>query len=518
MVPLLVLLALSPQQSVPGAALADPASLGPRGRSESPLVLVAAGVRDEATGGVLGASSVPALGSLYPLSSELFVDATSGWVGVGTLVPASALDVSGLVSASDGLRVGLNQEVFGARSSILAGSQNLVVGDEAVVCGGLANQVLGAFTQQVFLGAGASNEITGFPGTFATASAIVAGSGNRIDASVDAFVGGGTSNEVRSADGGVVGGGQGNSVRAPFATVPGGRLNQAWGIGSLAAGNRSQALHDGAFVWADGQASTFASSAPDQFLVRAAGGVGINESAPTTLLHVQGQDLGFVQNFSGNVDGIAVEAQDAALTLASAGSGTAGSALSLQEWASGSLIDNWSLYRRTAASGDPSLRLTYGPGSNWANNPVVATFTPFGFVGIGTTTPSAPLEVAGTVAAAAFVQTSDARLKTDVRPLEGALETVRALRGVRYAWDREHGERLASAEPGEHLGLLAQEVRAVLPEVVREASDGTLGVSYVELVPVLIEALHELEAEVAALRAELARGAAADPRGLAATR
>jgi len=74
------------------------------------------------------------------------------------------------------------------------------------------------------------------------------------------------------------------------ATVPGGEHNDATGDYSFAAGYRAKANHDGSFVWADSTTFDFASNGPDQFLVRASGGVtlavGIGalrvESAPVT--------------------------------------------------------------------------------------------------------------------------------------------------------------------------------------------------------------------------------------------
>jgi hypothetical protein len=57
---------------------------------------------------------------------------------------------------------------------------------------------------------------------------------------------------------------------------------------SLAAGNRAKANHNGTFVWADSTATDFASSGPNQFLIRASGGVGIGKTNPQTALDVQG--------------------------------------------------------------------------------------------------------------------------------------------------------------------------------------------------------------------------------------
>lgn len=101
---------------------------------------------------------------------------------------------------------------------------------------------------------------------------------------------------------------------------------------------------------------------------------------------------------------------------------------------------------------------------------------------------------AGTVTATDVTITSDARLKSDVYTLYGALDMVQAMRGVRYTID---GKR--------RVGVIAQETQAVLPEVVIENSDGMLSVAYGNIVGVLIEAVKELKAEVDSLKQELGR-------------
>jgi hypothetical protein len=110
--------------------------------------------------------------------------------------------------------------------------------------------------------------------------------------------GGGSSasNQV-TGDFGTVGGGEGNTAAA-YGTVPGGQINQAGGRFSLAAGHRAQVRNatqsgdvdgdEGTFVWADNQPAVFTSSGPNQFLVRAAGGVGINTPSPGSALDVNG--------------------------------------------------------------------------------------------------------------------------------------------------------------------------------------------------------------------------------------
>ena len=67
-----------------------------------------------------------------------------------------------------------------------------------------------------------------------------------------------------------------------------GYYTEAIGNDSMATGNRAKAIHQGAFVWADSLDADFTSTANNQFLIRAAGGVGINKSNPGSALDVNG--------------------------------------------------------------------------------------------------------------------------------------------------------------------------------------------------------------------------------------
>lgn len=138
----------------------------------------------------------------------------------------------------------------------------------------------------------------------------------------------------------------------------------------------------------------------------------------------------------------------------------------------------------------------------WVNQSLSTVLTvdhPTAFVGISDTTPSERLDVNGNVRCTALIEVSDARLKTDIRPLEEANEVLSALRGVSYSWNREE---LPEADGRRRVGLLAQDVQGVLPEAVREDGNGTLGVEYSQLVPVLVEALKEQREELSRLRAD----------------
>ena len=95
---------------------------------------------------------------------------------------------------------------------------------------------------------------------------------------------------------------------------------------------------------------------------------------------------------------------------------------------------------------------------------------------------------------------SDATMKTDVVPLGSGIATVTALNPVTFTW--VDTSRLGAQR---EVGLLAQEVREVVPEVVGTNADGTLTVDYPKLVAPLIAAVKEQQAEITALRDRLAR-------------
>jgi hypothetical protein len=104
-------------------------------------------------------------------------------------------------------------------------------------------------------------------------------------AGITAAVGGGAHNNASGNDS-TVAGGFNNTASGYAATVPGGSGNIAAGDVSIAAGYRAHANHNGTFVWGDYTYADFASTGDNQFLVRAAGGVGIGTNAPTSMLHV----------------------------------------------------------------------------------------------------------------------------------------------------------------------------------------------------------------------------------------
>ena len=89
---------------------------------------------------------------------------------------------------------------------------------------------------------------------------------------------------------------------------------------------------------------------------------------------------------------------------------------------------------------------------------------------------------------------SDERLKKNVATIENGLQKVNAMRGVSYQLRRDDTH---------NVGVIAQEMEAIVPEVVTDGEDGMKAVNYGALVGVLIEAVKELTQEVETLKAKL---------------
>lgn len=185
-----------------------------------------------------------------------------------------------------------------------------------------------------------------------------------------------------------------------------------------------------------------------------------------------------------------------------------------------SLDNNATLTSSSTSSANTKLRFN-GPG------PILLMQT--GNVGIGNSSPSYTLQVNGSVAGtSAYVNTSDIRFKKNVQPLDVGLNLVTQMRPVSFEWDvgaikewkyhslsaKERALRGADREDhpadpamqGKQIGFIAQDMEKILPSVVvTEANaEKTKGMKYSELIPVLVKAIQEQQAQLSKDEATIA--------------
>jgi hypothetical protein len=116
-------------------------------------------------------------------------------------------------------------------------------------------------------------------------------------------------------------------------------------------------------------------------------------------------------------------------------------------------------------------------------------------LGVVNTAPSYPLDVTGTIRATGdVIAYSDIRVKENIKTIDNALDKVKALRGVEY-------NKIDNSEKS--VGVIAQEIEEVIPEVVREDDQGMKSVAYGNITAVLIEAIKEQQKQIDELKKQL---------------
>ena len=97
---------------------------------------------------------------------------------------------------------------------------------------------------------------------------------------------------------------------------------------------------------------------------------------------------------------------------------------------------------------------------------------------------------------------SDKRLKENIKPLDNALDKVSKISGVEFDWKplTKEEKKTIHGNEGHDVGVIAQEIEEVLPEVVQTRDTGYKAVKYEKIVPLLIEAIKELKEEIEELK------------------
>ena len=97
---------------------------------------------------------------------------------------------------------------------------------------------------------------------------------------------------------------------------------------------------------------------------------------------------------------------------------------------------------------------------------------------------------------------SDKRLKENIKPLDSALDKLMKISGVEFDWKKltEKEKETIHGNEGHDVGVIAQEIEEVLPEVVQTRDNGYKAVKYEKIVPLLIEAIKEQQQQIEELK------------------
>jgi len=93
---------------------------------------------------------------------------------------------------------------------------------------------------------------------------------------------------------------------------------------------------------------------------------------------------------------------------------------------------------------------------------------------------------------------SDDRLKDDQTPISGALQKISTLDPIEFNWSDKQG-----SYSGRDIGLIAQQVQSIAPEIVTERSDGYLAMKYDKMVPLLVGAIQDQQKIIDEMRNEI---------------
>ena len=142
-----------------------------------------------------------------------------------------------------------------------------------------------------------------------------------------------------------------------------------------------------------------------------------------------------------------------------------------------------------------------GPSGPTGPNYSTSANVQLGYLGIGVANPGSTL---GTIVASDDITafySSDSRLKENIETISNALNMVSQIRGVRYDWNNTAKE-MYPEKTSRDMGVIAQELEIVAPELVTTRDTGYKAVKYEKIVAILIEAVKELKQEIDRMKKE----------------
>ena len=117
----------------------------------------------------------------------------------------------------------------------------------------------------------------------------------------------------------------------------------------------------------------------------------------------------------------------------------------------------------------------------------------FGSIGVGMAASGTSGRIDASNDIVAF-SSSDIRFKENITPIENALEKISKISGNTYDWKEEN--KAEHGYEGNDVGVIAQEIEAVLPQLVQTRENGYKAVKYDKLVALLIEGIKEQQSHI----------------------
>ena len=145
-------------------------------------------------------------------------------------------------------------------------------------------------------------------------------------------------------------------------------------------------------------------------------------------------------------------------------------------------------------SGSSQITLSSTTGGTTASN------VQFNSLGIGMAASATAGRIDATNDVVAF-SSSDIRFKENIKPIENAIDKIRKISGNTYDWKEEN--KVEHGYEGNDVGVIAQEIEAVLPQLVQTRESGFKAVKYDKLVALLIEGIKEQQLQIEQLRIDL---------------
>lgn len=364
---------------------------------------------------------------------------------------------------------GWSNEVNGYSAFVGAGYNNTANGDYSVVAGGDNNYVYSS-GEYAGINGGQQNFISG------DLSFIGGGYRNRVYGN-NSMVGSGTYNRLYN-DNSVISGGAYNYINASGASIGGGRYNQATAINATVSGgttnyatNACSTVGGGYYNVASGAYSTIA------------GGYS-NKADTWYATSIGGRDNDAEGSYSTVTGGYGNEASGDFSVIAGGRLNTA--------------TKDYSFAAGLNAHAEHENAFVWNGNSTSTHNSYAADSFNVRADYVRFTSSKGHFTINGT----SIATSSDERLKKEIEPLDNSLERVIALRGVNYKW-REPSYASDNNMNKLELGLIAQEVKKVVPEVVEKDTNDFYVVRYDRLVALLIEAIKEQQDQIDNLKKEI---------------